>query len=165
MEFAPAADAHSWNNGLAHATFEDNVENHGQETALQLLRKDIRSWIRERKGQSHSWSLFVRDGQMITESGVSLSEMTRNITDGPNSHLVPEHIKATAPLEGATIKEATRLAATGAERIILPEQHLDASGKVVSRYLSVWTKNASDPTRYDGSRIDLGKNVSISRSP
>ena len=87
--------------------------------------------------------------------------MTRNITDGPNSHLVPEHIKATAPLEGATLEEASRLAVTGAERIIFPEQHLDASGKVVSRYLSVWTKNASDPTRYDGTRIDLGKNVRV----
>lgn len=155
------AEAHSWNNSLSHATFEDNVESHGKETALQLLREDIRSWIRERKGQSHQWSLYVRDGQMITQTGVSLQEMTDNITSGPHSDIVPENIKATAPLEAATLHEATKLAISGAQRIVFPEQHLDASGKVVSRYLSVWTKNASDPTRYDGTRIDLGKNVRV----
>ena len=161
MEFAPAADAHIWNNGLSHATFEDNVENHGQEAALQLLREDIRSWIRERKGQSHQWSLYVRDGQMITQTGVSLQEMTINITSGPHSDLVPDTIKATVPLEAATLGEATKLAVAGAERIVFPEQHVDSSGKVVARYLSVWTRNIADRTRYDGTRIDLGENIRI----
>lgn len=162
-EFALAGDegGHSWNNSLAHATFDDNVDRVGRDTALQLLREDIRSWIRERKGQSSQWSLRVQDGKMVTETGVSLQEMTDNITNGPHSDLVPESIKATAPLESATLEEATRLAVIGANRIVLPEQHLDETGNVVSRYLSVWTKNASDPTRYDGMRIDLGKNTRI----
>lgn len=160
-EFAIAQDGHAWNNGLAHATFEDNVATHGKETALKFLRQDIRSWINEQKNKPHQWSLFVRDGHMMTETGVSLDEMTSNITNGPHSDLVPETIKATVLLEAATLEEATRLAAMGANRIVLPEQHEDASGNIVSRYLSVWTKNASDPSRYDGSRIDLGKNIRI----
>ena len=151
----------SWNNSLSHATFTDNVDRVGQEEALRLLREDIRSWIRERKGEASGWSLSVRDGQMVTDTGVSLREMTNNITNGPHSDLVPEHIKATAPLEAATLQEATRLASAGAHRIVFPEQHLDGEGNVVSRYLSVWTKDVSDPTRYHGSRIDLGKNLRI----
>ena len=108
-EFAVADDGHSWNNALAHETFADNVRAHGQERALELLREDIRSWIRERKGENHPWSLTVRDGQMVTDTGVSLQTMTNNITDGPHSDLVPEHIKATAPVEAATLEEATHL--------------------------------------------------------
>ncbi|MDP1722282.1 MAG: hypothetical protein Q8L37_03665 [Candidatus Gottesmanbacteria bacterium] len=162
-EFALAGDegGHSWNNALAHATYAENVATLGEETARQYLRADIRSWIQEQKGQESQWSLTLRDGKMMTETGVSLDEMTANITQGRYSSLVPENIKATAPLEAATLREATRLAVEGAEKIILPEQHLDQDGNIVSRYLSVWTKNASDPTRYDGSRIDLGKNIRI----
>lgn len=160
-EFAIAQDGHAWNNSLAHATFEDNVATHGKETALKFLRQDIRSWINEQKNKPHQWSLFVRGGHMMTETGVSLDKMTSNITNGRHSDLVPETIKATALLEAATLEEATRLAAMGANRIVLPEQHEDASGNIVSRYLSVWTKNALDPSRYDGSRIDLGKNIRI----
>ncbi|MBI5620611.1 hypothetical protein HY949_02450 [Candidatus Gottesmanbacteria bacterium] len=162
-EFALAGDegGHSWNNALAHATYAENVAKLGEETARAYLRADIKSWIQERKGQETRWSLTLQDGQMVTETGVSLTEMTENITHGPHSHLVPEHIKATAHLEAATLSEATRLAALGAKRIMLPEQHLDEQGNVVSRYLSVWTQSADDPTRYDGGRIDLGKNIRI----
>lgn len=160
-EFAIEGDGHVWNNNLAHATFEDNVATHGKETALKFLRQDIRSWISERKNESHQWSLYARDGHMMTETGVSLDEMTNNITNGPHSDLVPENIKATAHLEAATLREATRLAAMGANRIVFPEQHMDTSGNIVSRYLSVWTKSTSDPTRFDGTRIDLGKNFLV----
>ncbi|MEK7543727.1 MAG: hypothetical protein AAB557_02570 [Patescibacteria group bacterium] len=162
-EFALGGDngGHSWNNAIAHATYEENVEKFGADTARNYLRKDIRSFIQEQKGQESQWSLTVQGGRMVTETGVSLDEMTANITQGRYSNLVPENIKATAPLEAATLREATRLAVDGAEKIILPEQHLDADGNIVSRYLSVWTKNASDSTRYDGSRIDLGKNIRI----
>lgn len=162
-EFGIASDSggHTWNNALAHATYEENVEKHGVQVAQEYLRKDIRSFIQEQKGQDSEWSLSLRGGQMVTETGVSLEEMTANITQGRYASLVPENIKATAHLEAATLREATRLAVEGAEKIILPEQHLDTDGNIVSRYLSVWTKNASDPTRYDGSRIDLGKNVRI----
>ncbi|OGG29901.1 hypothetical protein A2973_00190 [Candidatus Gottesmanbacteria bacterium RIFCSPLOWO2_01_FULL_49_10] len=160
-ELVFAQDGHSWNNAIAHAAYGDNIGRFGEETARQLLREDIRSWIRERRGEGSQWSLFVREGEMVTEAGVSLQEMTNNITSGPHSNLVPETIKATVDLEAATLEEATRLAAAGADRIVLPEQHLDDRGNVVSRYLSVWKKNASDPSRYDGTRIDLGKNVRI----
>lgn len=162
-EFALDQDdgGHSWNNGIAHAAYADNASRLGEETARQILRADISSWIKERRGEQSQWSLSLRDGKMVTETGVSLQEMTDNIINGPHSDLVPENIKATAHLESATLSEATRLAVTGADRIVLPEQHLDAQGIVVSRYLSVWTKNSSDPTRYDGSRIDLGKNIRI----
>ena len=162
-EFALGGDngGHSWNNAIAHATYEENVEKFGAETARDYLRKDIRSFIQEQKGQESQWSLTLQDGRMITETGVSLDEMTANITQGRYASLVPENIKATAPLEAATLREATRLAVEGAEKIILPEQHLDGEGNIVTRYLSVWTKNAADPTRFDGSRIDLGKNIRI----
>lgn len=160
-EFVVTQDGHGWNNAIAHAAYGDNIGRFGEETARQLLREDIRSWIRERRGEENQWSLFVREGEMVTEAGVSLQEMTNNITSGPHSNLVPETIKATVDLEAATLEEATRLAAAGADRIVLPEQHLDDRGNVVARYLSVWKKNASDATRYDGARIDLGKNVRI----
>lgn len=162
-EFGIAADSggHTWNNAIAHATYGENVEKHGVQVAREYLRKDIRSFIQEQKGEDSQWSLTLQDGKMVTDTGVSLEEMTANITQGRYASLVPEHIKATAPLEAATLREATRLAMEGAEKIILPEQHLDSEGNVVSRYLSVWTKNATDPMRYDGSRIDLGKNVRI----
>ncbi len=162
-EFALGGDTggHSWNNAIAHATHEENVEKFGAETARDYLRKEIRSFIQEQKGQESQWSLTLQDGRMITETGVSLDEMTANITQGRYASLVPENIKATAPLEAATLREATRLAVEGAEKIILPEQHLDGEGNIVTRYLSVWTKNAADPTRFDGSRIDLGKNIRI----
>ena len=70
-EFALGGDTggHSWNNAIAHATHEENVEKFGAETARDYLRKDIRSFIQEQKGQESQWSLTLQDGRMITETG------------------------------------------------------------------------------------------------
>lgn len=151
-----------WNNKLAHETFEENSEKFGKEKALQLLRDEVQSWVRERDGRKFDWSVRMKDNHLVSETnGKSITGMIEDSMNGTHSNTVSSQVKENAPLELAIAQEVTSLAAGGAQRIIAPEPYRTESGDTIVRYFTILTRDKDDTTLYHGDRIDLGKNVAF----
>ncbi|MBI4062333.1 hypothetical protein HY410_00255 [Candidatus Gottesmanbacteria bacterium] len=162
-----SAESHSWNNNLAHDVFADAVESQGREHALQQLRDDIRSWVRERNQKPFDWTLRVIDGDVKVgkKHEVSLVEMVGDHPiSGPYADHVDQRIKDIVPLEAATIQKARQRAVAGDKIIAFPEHYKTTSGEIVTRFISVWEQDAADKKLYHGKRIDLGENVPIGQA-
>jgi ribosomal protein L17 len=157
----------TFNAKLELQTYRDNKVTRGVSRARQISHTSIFSYRSERAGKAVTWSVeLTDDGEdvMLEDGTLLLTVVTKNPFTCSRAHLVDDTIRETAVVEGATIRNAIHEAKKGASLIVFPEQHITEEGFVV-RYFTVWKQDTHNSRLYHGSRVDLGKNVSLHDAP
>ncbi|MEK9143962.1 MAG: hypothetical protein AAB481_05055 [Patescibacteria group bacterium] len=149
-----------FNRQLEIDKYIENKEVHGERFARQYLKTNMAHYRAKETGQAvPSWDVYLTDQGLTTTDGEGLLELTGQPLMSHFSGQISSDIKMRVPIEMETVRHANVLAASGADTIFMPE-HISENGGIFVRFVTRYKRDSIDPNKYQGSQIDLGKNMS-----
>lgn len=151
-----------FNRQLEIDKYLENKEAHGERYAREYLKTNMEHYRAKENGQKvPEWLVRVGEKGLMTADGQSLLELTEKPITSRLADRVSSEIKGRVPVELETLRYANDLARSGAETIIIPE-HVTENGRLSVGFVTIYRKDASNPSLYHGSQIALGENVGVS---
>ncbi len=148
-----------FNRQLEIDKYVENKEIHGERFAREYLKTNMAHYRAKEAGQDvPPWDVHLTEKGLTTADGEGLLELTGQPLTSHFSEQISSDIKMRVPIEMETVRHANALAASGADTIFMPE-HISENGGIFVRFVTRYTRDLIDPNKYQGSQIDLGKNM------